>query len=121
MVINNNMPEWFDLIAEYNHEQVMMCQDASLGVRTFIAIHNTTLGPAIGGCRIMPYANEFEAFIDTLRISRSMTLKAAAAGLNLGGGMAVMIGNPKDIKNEFTLRRFGKFVNNLGGKYVTSV
>jgi leucine dehydrogenase len=105
---------------ENNHEQVMFCNDQDTGLKAIIAIHNTILGPALGGTRFWDYATETDALNDVLRLSRGMTYKAAAAGLNLGGGKAVIIGNPVKIKNEALLRRFGKFVNNLGGKYITA-
>ncbi len=104
----------------YNHEQVLFCNDKDTGLKAIIAIHNTILGPALGGTRMWNYATEEEALNDVLRLSRGMTYKAAAAGLNLGGGKAVIIGDPAKIKNEALLRRFGKFVNSLGGKYITA-
>lgn len=103
-----------------NHEQILFCNDNSTGLKAIIAIHNTVLGPALGGTRMWNYANEMEALNDVLRLSRGMTFKSSVAGLNLGGGKAVIIGDPKKIKNEALLRRFGKFVNSLGGKYITA-
>ncbi len=103
-----------------NHEQVLFCNDRDTGLKAIIAIHNTVLGPALGGTRMWNYSNEAEALKDVLRLSRGMSYKAAAAGLNLGGGKAVIIGDPTKIKNEALLRRFGKFVNSLGGKYITA-
>lgn len=105
---------------QYNHEQVLFCNDNETGLKAIIAIHNTTLGPALGGTRMWNYATEAEAYTDVLRLSRGMTYKAAASGLNLGGGKAVIIGDAKKIKSEALLRRFGKFVNSLGGKYITA-
>jgi len=105
---------------QHNHEQVLFCNDKDTGLKAIIAIHNTTLGPALGGTRMWNYATEAEAFNDVLRLSRGMTYKAAASGLNLGGGKAVIIGDSTKIKNEALLRRFGKFVNSLGGKYITA-
>ncbi len=105
---------------EYNHEQVLFCNDKDTGLKAIIAIHNTVLGPALGGTRMWDYVSEKEALEDVLRLSRGMTYKAAAAGLNIGGGKAVIIGNPAKLKNEALLRRFGKFVNSLGGKYITA-
>src|SRR4051812_28565910 len=92
----------------YNHEQVVFCNDNDTGLKAIIAIHNTVLGPALGGTRMFNYASEAEAFKDVMRLSRGMTYKAAASGLNLGGGKAVIIGDPSKIKNEALLRRFGK-------------
>jgi len=105
---------------EYNHEQVLFCNDKDTGLKAIIAIHNTVLGPALGGTRMWDYASEKDALEDVLRLSRGMTYKASAAGLNLGGGKAVIIGNPAQLKSEALLRRFGKFVNSLGGKYITA-
>jgi leucine dehydrogenase len=102
------------------HEQVVFCRDAASGLRAIIAIHNTTLGPAVGGTRMWPYASEEEALIDVLRLSEGMTYKAAVTGLNLGGGKAVIIGDPKRDKSEALLRAHGRFVDSLGGRYVTA-
>ncbi len=104
----------------YNHEQIVFCNDNATGLKAIIAIHNTILGPSLGGTRMWNYNNEMEALNDVLRLSRGMTYKSSVAGLNLGGGKAVIIGDPKKIKNEALLRRFGKFVNSLGGKYITA-
>ena len=104
----------------YNHEQVVFCNDNATGLKAIIAIHNTVLGPALGGTRMWNYANEMEALNDVLRLSRGMTYKSSVAGLNLGGGKAVIIGDSKKIKSEALLRRFGKFVDSLGGKYITA-
>ncbi len=104
----------------FDHEQVVFCNDNTTGLKAIIAIHNTTLGPALGGTRMWPYATEAEALTDVLRLSRGMTYKAAVAGLNLGGGKAVIIGDSRKDKNEAMMRRFGKFVNSLGGKYITA-
>lgn len=103
-----------------NHEQILFCNDNATGLKAIIAIHNTVLGPSLGGTRFWNYNNELEALTDVLRLSRGMTYKSSVAGLNLGGGKAVIIGDPKKIKNEALLRRFGKFVNSLGGKYITA-
>ena len=103
-----------------NHEQVLFCNDNDTGLKAIIAIHNTVLGPSLGGTRMWPYNNEMEALTDALRLSRGMTYKSAAAGLNLGGGKAVIIGDSKTQKNETMMRRFGKFVNSLSGKYITA-
>lgn len=103
-----------------NHEQILFCNDNATGLKAIIAIHNTVLGPSLGGTRMWNYNNEMEALNDVLRLSRGMTYKSSVAGLNLGGGKAVIIGDAKKIKNEALLRRFGKFVNSLGGKYITA-
>jgi leucine dehydrogenase len=104
----------------FDHEQVTFCQDAATGLKSIIAIHNTTLGPAVGGTRMWAYASENDALTDVLRLSRGMTYKNALAGLNIGGGKAVIIGDARTQKNEALLRRFGKFVDGLGGKYITA-
>jgi leucine dehydrogenase len=102
------------------HEQVVFFNDPSSGLRAIIAIHSTTLGPALGGTRFYPYASESDALYDVLRLSRGMTYKAAAAGLDLGGGKAVIIGDPTRDKSEELLRAYGRFVESLGGRYVTA-
>lgn len=104
----------------YNHEQVVFCQDKATGLKAIIAVHNTVCGPALGGTRMWNYTSEADAVTDVLRLSRGMTYKNALAGLNLGGGKAVIIGDSKTQKNEALFRRFGKFVNSLGGKYITA-
>lgn len=102
------------------HEQVVFCHDPHSGLNAIIAIHNTTLGPALGGTRLWNYNSHEDAIIDALRLSRGMTYKAAISGLNLGGGKAVIIGNAADIKSEGLWRRYGKFVDSLNGKYITA-
>ncbi|TXE12645.1 Glu/Leu/Phe/Val dehydrogenase dimerization domain-containing protein [Algoriphagus aquimarinus] len=109
----------FGQITTMDHEQLVICNDEATGLKALIGIHNTTLGPALGGTRMWPYASEEEAITDVLRLSRGMTFKNALAGLNLGGGKAVILGDPK-LKNEAFLRRFGRFVQSLGGRYVTA-
>lgn len=104
----------------HNHEQILFCNDNATGLKAIIAVHNTVLGPSLGGTRMWNYNNEMEALNDVLRLSRGMTYKSSVAGLNLGGGKAVIIGDAKKIKSEALLRRFGKFVNSLGGKYITA-
>ncbi len=111
----------FELISKHGeHEQVLFCHDPNVGLKAIIAIHNTALGPALGGTRMWNYKNEEEALIDVLRLSKGMTYKAAAAGLNLGGGKAVIIGDSKTQKTEGLFRAFGQFVNSLNGKYITA-
>jgi leucine dehydrogenase len=107
-------------MSEYNHEQLLFCNDNDTGLKAIIAVHNTTLGPALGGTRMWTYNNEIEALKDVLRLSRGMTYKNSISGLNLGGGKAVIIGNSKTMKSEALFRRFGKFVNSLAGKYITA-
>ena len=110
----------FQQISGTGHEQVVFCNDPATGLKAIIGIHNTVLGSALGGTRMWDYATEQEALTDVLRLSRGMTFKAAISGLNLGGGKAVIIGNTATIKNEALLRRFGKFVESLNGRYVTA-
>ncbi len=103
-----------------NHEHVVFHNDKVTGLRAIIAVHDTTLGPSLGGCRMHPYASEDEAIEDVLRLSRGMTYKAAVAGLNQGGGKAVIIGDPAKDKTPELLRAMGRFVETLGGLYVTA-
>jgi leucine dehydrogenase len=111
----------FELIAKHGeHEEVVYCHDPDVGLKAIIAIHNTALGPALGGTRMWNYKTEDEALVDVLRLSKGMTYKAAAAGLNLGGGKAVIIGDSKTQKTEGLFRAFGQFVNSLNGKYITA-
>jgi leucine dehydrogenase len=104
---------------EMEHEQVVFCHDPHSKLKAIIAIHNTTLGPALGGTRMWNYNSDDDAVVDALRLSRGMTYKAAISGLNLGGGKAVIIGDPS-LKGEALWRRYGKFVNSLNGKYITA-
>jgi leucine dehydrogenase len=110
----------FDAITKYGHEQIVLCHDKATNLRAVIAIHNTILGPALGGCRMWPFESEEEAIFDAIRLSRGMTYKNAAAGLNLGGGKAVIIGDPNKDKSEALFRAFGRFVHSLGGRYITA-
>ncbi len=102
------------------HEQVVFCADKASGLRAIIAIHSTALGPALGGTRFYPYATEEAALADVLELSRGMTYKNAMAGLDHGGGKAVIIGDPARDKSEALLRAYGRFVQSLGGRYVTA-
>jgi len=104
----------------YDHEQLLFCNDNATGLKAIIAVHNTVLGPALGGTRMWMYNNEMEALNDVLRLSRGMTYKNSISGLNLGGGKAVIIGDSRSMKSEALMRRFGKFVNSLAGKYITA-
>lgn len=110
----------FEQMYSMGHEEVVFFQDKSCGLKAIIAIHDTTLGPALGGTRMWSYANEAEALTDVLRLSRGMTYKAAVSGLNLGGGKAVIIGDPKKHKSEALFRAFGRFVESLNGRYITA-
>ncbi len=110
----------FNQIASMGHEQVVFCHDEKTGLRAIIAIHNTVLGPALGGTRMWQYASDLDALTDALRLSEGMTYKAAVAGLNLGGGKAVILGDSRKDKSEAYFRRYGKFVDSLGGKYITA-
>ena len=110
----------FEHIGQKDHEQVVFCSDKQSNLRAIIAIHNTTLGPALGGARMWTYASDQDALVDALRLSRGMTYKAAVAGLNLGGGKAVIIGDPNKEKNEALFRTYGRFVEGLAGRYITA-
>jgi leucine dehydrogenase len=110
----------FAQVSTMGHEQVVFCHDEATGLKAIIGIHNTVLGPALGGTRMWKYASEEEALTDVLRLSRGMTYKASISGLNLGGGKAVLIGDASTMKTEAFLRRFGRFVESLGGKYITA-
>lgn len=103
-----------------NHEQIVFCHDKDSGLKAIIGIHNTTLGPALGGTRMWNYASEWEALNDVLRLSRGMTYKSAISGLDLGGGKAVIIGDAKKDKNPELIKAFAKYVNSLGGRYITA-
>jgi len=110
----------FDHAAYEEHQQVVFCRRERAGLTAIIAVHDTTLGPAIGGCRMAPYPGEEEALADALRMSRAMTYKAACAGTNLGGGCAVILGDPESDKTEVQLRAFGQFVDSLDGRFIAS-
>lgn len=110
----------FEMIDELEHEQVVYCSNKEAGLKAIIGIHNTALGPALGGTRMWHYANDKEALMDVLRLSRGMTYKAAVAGLNLGGGKAVIIGDSRMHKSEQLFRAFGRFVEGLSGRYITA-
>ncbi len=110
----------FEYLEKYDYEQLVFCQDRNTGLKAIIGIHDTTLGPALGGTRFWNYESEEDAIIDVLRLSRGMTYKSAAAGLNLGGGKAVIIGDPEKIKSEELLRTFGRYVEGLAGRYITA-
>ena len=103
-----------------NHEQIVFCHDTATGLKAIIAIHDTTLGPALGGTRMWPYKTEAEALNDVLRLSRGMTYKAAISGLQLGGGKAVIIGDSKKEKTDAMFVKYGEFIESLNGKYITA-
>lgn len=102
------------------YEEVVFCHDAPSGLRAIVAIHSTSLGPALGGTRFFPFRSEEEALRDVLRLARGMTYKAAVGGLDLGGGKAVIIGDPRRDKSEVLLRAYGRFIESLGGRYITA-
>src|SRR5919112_3509479 len=110
----------FEKLAEYRYEQLVFCHDKATGLRAIIAVHDTTLGPALGGCRMYPYASEDDAIVDVLRLARGMTYKAAASGLNLGGGKTVIIGDPHKDKSEALFRSLGRYIETLGGRYIVA-
>ena len=110
----------FDRIEADDYEQVVFCHHRATGLRAIVAVHSTALGPALGGTRFYPYATEEDALVDVLRLSKGMTYKAALAGLDLGGGKAVIIGDPVDLKTEPLLRSYGRFVQSLNGRYYTA-
>src|ERR671927_1396562 len=110
----------FDTLAEMGHEEVVLCSDPSVGYKGILAVHSTKLGPALGGTRFWQYATDEEAIIDALRLSRGMTYKNAVAGLNLGGGKSVIIGDNRTTQREMIFRAHGRFVDSLGGRYVTA-
>lgn len=123
-VINANelhkMDPVFGQLSFDNHEQIVFCNDKDTGLKAIIGIHNTVLGPALGGTRMWQYNNEWEALNDVLRLSRGMSFKSAITGLNLGGGKAVIIGDAKTQKTPELMKRFGEFVHSLSGKYITA-
>jgi len=114
------MSKIFEAMTMKDHEQVVFCSEPDTGLKAIIAVHNTTIGPALGGCRIWNYSSEADAVVDVLRLARGMSYKAAIAGLNLGGGKSVIIGDSKKIKSEGLFRSFGRFVQGLGGRYITA-
>ena len=114
------MSNYISYMEEHGHEQVALFADSATGLRGAVAVHNTTLGPSLGGLRIWPHATEEAAILDVLRLSEAMTLKSAAAGLDLGGGKAIIMGDPATCKSEALLRSFGRQVASLDGRYVTT-
>ncbi|MFS0781009.1 branched-chain amino acid dehydrogenase [Bacillus sp. 1P06AnD] len=112
--------EVFKYMEKYDYEQLLFCQDEQSGLKAIVAIHDTTLGPALGGTRMWSYKSEDEAIEDALRLAKGMTYKNAAAGLNLGGGKTVIIGDSRKDKNEEMFRAFGRFIQGLNGRYITA-
>lgn len=112
--------ELFKIMEQYDYEQLVFCQDQASGLKAIIAIHDTTLGPALGGTRMWTYASEEAAIEDALRLARGMTYKNAVSGLNLGGGKTVIIGDPRKDKNEAMFRAFGRYIQGLNGRYITA-
>ena len=110
----------FDMLAEMGHEEIVLCSDPSCGYRGIIAVHSTRLGPALGGTRFWTYDSDEEAIVDALRLSRGMTYKNAVAGLSLGGGKSIIIGDNKTKDREGLFRAHGRFVESLGGRYITA-
>ncbi len=120
--VNDSVEDFqvIEMMTQMNHEQLVFCNDKETGLKAIIAIHDTTLGPALGGTRMWNYDCDNDAIIDVLRLSRGMTFKAAITGLSLGGGKAVIIGDSSTQKTEALMRKFGEYVNSLGGKYITA-
>lgn len=110
----------FEELYSEGHEQIVFFSDPSCGLKAIVAIHDTTLGPALGGTRMWPYASEQEALDDVLRLAKGMTYKAAVSGLNLGGGKGVIIGDPKKDKSEALFRSYGRYIESLNGRYITA-
>jgi len=110
----------FNQLESFGHKKVVFCSDPDTGLKAIIAIHDTTLGPALGGTRMWAYKTEQDALEDVLRLSKSMTYKAAISGLNLGGGKAVIIGDSRKDKTEALMRKFGRFIKNLNGEFITA-
>lgn len=109
----------FDYMSHYGYEKILLFQNEDVGLRAVLAIHSTVLGPAAGGCRLWTYASDLDAMEDAMRLARGMTYKYAAAGVNLGGGKVVVIGDPKRADREMLFRALGRFLNNLRGEYLT--
>ena len=110
----------FEYMEKHGYEQLVFFHDKTTGLRGITCIHNTTLGPALGGTRLWDYENEDDATLDVLRLARGMTYKAAAAGLNLGGGKTVLIGKADEVKSEAYFRGLGRYVQSLNGRYITA-
>jgi leucine dehydrogenase len=120
MTVLNTSESLFDQMKAYGHQKIVFCNDPDTGLKAIIAIHDTTLGPALGGTRMWAYKSEADALNDVLRLSKAMTYKSAVAGLNLGGGKAIIIGDSRRDKSEALLRKFGRFIKNLNGEFITA-
>jgi len=120
MPVQNANDSIFSQLEAFGHKKVVFCNDPDTGLQAIIAIHDTTLGPALGGTRMWAYKTEGDALRDVLRLSKSMTYKAAITGLNLGGGKAVIIGDSRKNKSEALMRKFGRFIKNLNGEFITA-
>jgi leucine dehydrogenase len=114
------MPSVFEVMTADGFEQVAYCHDAATGLRAIVAIHSTALGPGLGGTRFYPYASEEDALIDVCRLAKGMTYKHAVCGNDLGGGKAVILGHPAELRSEALFRAFGRFVEGLSGRYLTA-
>ncbi|MHB8207883.1 Glu/Leu/Phe/Val family dehydrogenase [Mucilaginibacter sp.] len=120
MPLQNSTESIFSQLEALGHKKIVFCSDPDTGLRAIIAIHDTTLGPALGGTRMWAYKSEAEALSDVLRLSKAMTYKASINGLNLGGGKAIIIGDSHRDKNEALLRKFGRFIKNQNGEFITA-
>lgn len=120
VVFHNPVSDVLAQMRDYGHEQILFFNDVETGLKGIIAVHDTTLGPALGGCRIWNYANETDALLDVLRLSRGMTYKSSINGINLGGGKSIIISSDKTQRTEAYWKRFGDFVESLNGKYITA-
>src|SRR3954447_1761273 len=112
--------ELLDLIAEHGAEQVAFAADDETGLRAIVAIHSTVLGPGMGGTRFYPFASERDALVDVLRLAKGMAYKHAVCGNDLGGGKAVIIGDPRTARTDDLIRAYARFVDRLGGRYLTA-
>ncbi len=110
----------FNQISMFDHEEMVFCNDNATGLKAIICVHNTVLGPGLGGTRFYNYTNDQDAITDVLRLARGMSYKSSIAGLNLGGAKAVIIGDPNKLRSEAFFRKFGRFIENLNGKYITA-
>ena len=120
MPLQNSIESIFSQLEALGHKKIVFCSDPDTGLRAIIAIHDTTLGPALGGTRMWAYKSEADALSDVLRLSKAMTYKASINGLNLGGGKAIIIGDSHRDKNEALLRKFGRFIKNQNGEFITA-
>jgi leucine dehydrogenase len=119
-VVPRSDDDVFDVLEAGGMEQVAYCHDEATGLRAIIALHSTALGPALGGTRFYPYATEHDALVDVCRLARGMTYKNAVCGNDLGGGKAVILGDPRTLRSEGLFRAYGRFVDGLAGRYLTA-